>query len=140
MTGTRCRAPAAGTSSAGVRRPGRKPASACATVRVVKNSRPASAFVATPTRSRQPQDARHRTERHLSKTADRGTAHDLLKFGDALVHLGGDPRTAAAREVTGQDLVRLGRADAARDALAAGLVAEEAQYVGRGSQQIGAFG
>ena len=36
--------------------------------------------------------------------------------------------------------MRLGRADAARDALAAGFVAEEAQYVGRGGQQVGAFG
>ena len=51
-----------------------------------------------------------------------------------------EPETAAAREVTGQDLVRLGRADAARDALAAGLVAEEAQHVGGRGEQVGALG
>ena len=97
--GTRCRARSSGTGSAGVRRAGRKPASASATVRVVKNSRPASAFDRDSPATRQPQDAHHRAERDLPETADRGPAHDLLELADALVHVAGP---AAGREMIGR--------------------------------------
>ena len=49
-------------------------------------------------------------------------------------------RPAAALEQLGQDRVRLHRADAARHALAARLVAEEPQHVRRGGEQVRALG
>ena len=71
--GTRRSAAAIGIVSTAVRRRGRNPASASATVRVVKNSRPAgSAFVVASgmTVSGKAQHARHRAERDLAETTD----------------------------------------------------------------------
>src|SRR5579875_3871818 len=147
-TGTRPSASSSGTLVSPVRRAGRKPASACATVLVAKNSRgragipPAagaagrSAPVAAPVPARQTGDAHHRPEGHLAQAADRGAPHDLLKLADLAVHVGGP---AAPGEQPGQDLVRLGGADPARHALAARLVAEEPQHVRGGGEQVGAL-
>src|SRR6202034_3880739 len=126
--------------SAGVRRAGRKPASASATVRVVKNSRPAcprvSGSVAVlltwrragvrPGRRGPPGQAEradHRAQGHLAQAADGGLPQGLLELCDPPVPLA---RAAAVGQQVAEDPVRLRGTDPARDALAARLVPEEA--------------
>src|SRR4029077_14038928 len=143
--GTRRSARCNGTVSVLVRRPGRKPARASATVRVVKNSREAASamvlrealFLAETLFLGEMEHAHHRSERDLAEPADRGAAHHLGEITDIAIHLGG---TAARAEQTVEDDVCLGRADAARHALAARLVAEEPQDVDCRGEQVGAFG
>ena len=91
---------------------------------------------AAPPRCR-PEDAGHRAERHLAEAADRRRAQGPLQ----LEHLRLAPVVQpAGGQRLGQQGVRLGRADPAGHALAARLVPEEPQRVGRGREQVGALG
>ena len=71
--GTRRSASPSGTVSDAVRRRGRKPARASATVRVVKNSLPVGSAMIL----REAEHAHHRPQRDLAEPADRRPAHDL---------------------------------------------------------------
>src|SRR4051812_48629688 len=84
-----------------------------------------------------PQHAEHGAERDLAEPADRRQAQRLLELRDLV----GDVLDALALlDQLVEDRVRLRRAHPAWDALPARLVAEEAQDVRPGGQQIRPFG
>src|SRR6201996_4407431 len=136
-TGPRGRRPpacASATVSIGVRCEGRNSASASETALTVKNSRPAVVIGVSAGRGRalKAKHAHHRPERDLPQPADRCQAQRFLELVDSLVDV---VRAATVLERLGQDDVSLVGPDAAGHALAARLVAEEAQHVRRGGKQ-----